>query len=821
MSLGRFVVSLGLDAGKFTDGWTKAEYKSRTSARKVSRDVSQIADSLGSATSALKAFAGAYVGFDAARSFIQAADSVIVLRNKLELATGSQLAAASAQRELFDIAQRSRVSFIDLGGTFAQVARSSGELGLAQSELLTVTEAIGNAMTITGGPAESMNAALVQLGQGMASGVLRGEELNSVMEQTPRLAMAIADGLGIPLGKLREMGQAGELTSSKVVAALKSQSEVLKNEVARSAITAAQSMTQLSNASVKAAGDIDSALGITSKYAGLLRGAANDVTVFGQTIEDSARRGDSGFTQLANGIGALTGRATFGALEIAASLTNKSINLLTAGIFDLDEQVRLMPANLRGTDAALRDINNRLIDSQAEYDALQKRLATSPDNIYIKSELGNLARYITALKEARAQKEALTGEYSGPVEYGNEGKREQSRLADKKRQEEQTKALAEFGKKYATQVQKTAEEIKIWRERLGAAFTPEIQSKIEAQFKTATPKGSKAGSSAESEASRYLESLQKQLQATRDLSVEETLLADIQAGRLGKVNESQHIALQDAARQIDDARALLDFEKEFESARIDTARATVRAREEQEALVKSMLDATPTAQLERQRYEMQLLADEFNRGKITAEEFGEAASTRLGNVAEKQKEANESAKAFGDIMTSAFEDAILESKKFGDVIRALGKDLLKIFLRKQVTEPLAQAGGNFLDGLFGGLFGGGTPKAPNSGGGPFLNSLLSFEGGGWTGDGPRSGGLDGKGGYLAMVHPKERITDTTMGGGGGVVINQNINIDARGADAGVDAKIQQAMKQTKAETLAAVQSKANRGGGFAASVGRA
>lgn len=330
---------------------------------------------------------------------------------------------------------------------------------------------------------------------------------------------------------------------------------------------------------------------------------------------------------------------------------------------------------------------------------------------------------------------------------------------------------------------------------------------------TKTPAKTGKATDPEAEAKRYLESLKQQLQATRDLSVEEKLLADIQAGRLGKVSAEQLKSLQDTARQIDDAKAFIEIEKEFERARMDTARATARAREEQEQLLQSMLDATPTAQLERQRSEMQLLANAFEDGRITAEQFSEAASTRLGNVAEKQKEANDNAKAFGDIMGSAFEDAIIEGKKFSDVLKGLAQDILKVFLRRQVTEPLAQAASGALGGLF------------SAGGGSFsdaLSNLFSFEGGGWTGDGSRSGGLDGKGGYLAMVHPKERIIDTTKGGaGGGTTIVQTVSIDARGADASVEQKIIAAMRQTKQETLAAVQLQANRGGSFASAVGRA
>ena len=126
----------------------------------------------------------------------------------------------------------------------------------------------------------------------------------------------------------------------------------------------------------------------------------------------------------------------------------------------------------------------------------------------------------------------------------------------------------------------------------------------------------------------------------------------------------------------------------------------------------------------------------------------------------------------------------------------------------QFLTPWAQSAGNGLSGVVSNLF-------------------KSFDGGGYTGSGARSGGMDGKGGYLAMLHPRETVLDHTKGqgmtlsGGGGTSITQNFTIDARGADAGVENRIRAAMEQSKRETLAEVQARANRGGSFARSMGRA
>jgi tape measure domain-containing protein len=83
---------------------------------------------------------------------------------------------------------------------------------------------------LSGASASASDAAITQLIQGLQSGVLRGEEFNSVMEQAPRLAQALAAGLGVTTGQLRAMAQAGELTAKTVITSLQSQSAALQDE---------------------------------------------------------------------------------------------------------------------------------------------------------------------------------------------------------------------------------------------------------------------------------------------------------------------------------------------------------------------------------------------------------------------------------------------------------------------------------------------------------------------------------------------------------------------------------------------------------------
>lgn len=247
---------------------------------------------------------GAFAGVLSVREFIQAADAVTSLQNQLKLATGSASQAAQAYDALFDIAQRSRVSFTELGGTFASIARATGELGISQQRLLTVTEAIGNAVTISGTGAQAANAALVQLGQGLASGTLRGEELNSVMEQTPRLAQALADGLGITTGELRKLGSEGAITAEKVIKALESQAGALRNEVKDAVLTVGQAMTQLQSQTVRFVGDVDKATSASGTLAQSITGVASALGELQQTevFMDSLRTVGETVTVLFNDV---------------------------------------------------------------------------------------------------------------------------------------------------------------------------------------------------------------------------------------------------------------------------------------------------------------------------------------------------------------------------------------------------------------------------------------------------------------------------------------------------------------------------------------
>lgn len=363
-----------------------------------------------------------------AAGFITAADAVTTLRSQLTLATGSTEKAAAAYESLYLIAQKSRANFTELGATFATISRAGQALGLSQQRLLTVTEAIGNAMAIGGGSAQSMQAALVQLGQGLAAGTLRGDELNSVMEQSPRLAKALADGMDIPIGQLRKLGEQGALTSQMVIAALEKSAPQLAKELASASLTVGQSFTMLSNSATKFIGEADHATGASATLASALKSIAGALDGVGETI----RKHDTSFAVIG---GALAGAATVagvialgkglwllagavGALGTAVLALNP-VTLAILGIGVVAGGVLAASSAYDKTASGIKRLIGQLEGADAELLRLRKALAENPGDIitanYVKELERDTPKRVEALRALRQELALLNAGSAGSV----------------------------------------------------------------------------------------------------------------------------------------------------------------------------------------------------------------------------------------------------------------------------------------------------------------------------------------------------------------------------------------------------------------------
>ena len=201
------------------------------------------------------------------RELVEVADQYKNLQARLKLAVTSQEEFNRADAALFEIAQKNRAPLAETVTLYARLAPSVQALGRSQADVLAATDAIGQAVSLSGASSDAAAGALLQLGQAFASGQLRGEEFNSVIEQTPRLAQAIADGMGVPLGALRALAQEGKITSQAVLDALLKERTRLAEEYASLPDTVSGALTRLKNAFQRAFGERDASSGVTAGLA--------------------------------------------------------------------------------------------------------------------------------------------------------------------------------------------------------------------------------------------------------------------------------------------------------------------------------------------------------------------------------------------------------------------------------------------------------------------------------------------------------------------------------------------------------------------------
>lgn len=186
-------------------------------------------------------------------------------------------------------------------------------------------------------------------------------------------------------------------------------------------------------------------------------------------------------------------------------------------------------------------------------------------------------------------------------------------------------------------------------------------------------------------------------------------------------------------------------------------------------------------------------ARQSKTGQTVREEIDRQAEA-VERLTERYSQAKERAEFFDDA-NRQLKEGLLDAAIEGESLSGVLADVAKKFARAALEAALfnegifAQSGngGGFLGSLIGSIFGGGSKKP------------VSMDGGGYTGSGPRTGGIDGKGGFPAILHPNETVVDHSKGGGMGGNVSVSYQIDARGADVGAVQRIEVALAKTKAE----------------------
>ncbi|WP_303283223.1 tape measure protein [Acinetobacter nosocomialis] len=228
---------------------------------------------------ATRTLAGYMAGLVTAGEAVSKMDAYTGLQNRLKLVTKNQTELNKATEDTFNIAQKTYSAWDSVLQVYQRFSDNAKTLNLTMDDTARLTETVSKAVAISGASAQAADAALVQFGQALASGTLRGEELNSVMEQTPALAKAIAQGMGITVGELRSVAAEGKITSQEIVKALKNVQNDVDALFAKTDITIGQSLTLLNNQVTKFVGEAGKGSGAAQTLAGGIQLLGNNLNV--------------------------------------------------------------------------------------------------------------------------------------------------------------------------------------------------------------------------------------------------------------------------------------------------------------------------------------------------------------------------------------------------------------------------------------------------------------------------------------------------------------------------------------------------------------
>lgn len=205
-----------------------------------------------SLTSSVLRLAASYVSIQGLKKAVDLSDSLVSMRARLDRMNDGLQTTQELETMIYQSAQRSRGSFTDTMGLVSQLGTMAGDAFSSSKEIVQFAEQLNKQLALSGASGSSAQAAILQLEQGLASGVLRGDELNSVMEQAPALAKSIADYMQVSVGQLREMGSQGQITADIVKNALFDAAQKTNEEFEKTPMTWAQVWTVASNTAIRA-----------------------------------------------------------------------------------------------------------------------------------------------------------------------------------------------------------------------------------------------------------------------------------------------------------------------------------------------------------------------------------------------------------------------------------------------------------------------------------------------------------------------------------------------------------------------------------------
>lgn len=265
----------------------------------------------------------AYLSASAIASY---AEAWTVLNNKLSNSVRASESLVEVTERVFNISQDTRSSLDTTATLYARLERGTRQYNTSAEDLAKLTTIINQGFIVSGATAQEAENAIIQLSQGIASGVLRGEEFNSVSEQGSRLMVALADSMGVSIGQLRAMAAEGKLTTDVVVNGLLSQGAAIGEEFSKTTQTMSQALQEAGN-------------NIT-KFFGENTTISTFVSIFNDSVVTVSKNIESLTNVLLIAVGVMGSRYV-GALTLSAAAQAKKVKETFAGMAATKQAARV------------------------------------------------------------------------------------------------------------------------------------------------------------------------------------------------------------------------------------------------------------------------------------------------------------------------------------------------------------------------------------------------------------------------------------------------------------------------------------------------
>ncbi|MGO0903540.1 tape measure protein [Clostridioides difficile] len=215
--------------------------------RKLNDDISKGTSNTDKLLRSAKKLVGVYMSLRTLGSVVNLSDQMTSTNARLNMINDGQQSDSGLNKMIFQSAERARASYLDTSKIVTRVGMNAGKAFSSTKEIVAFAEQLNKKFVIAGATTEETNSALLQLTQGLGSGVLRGEELNAVFESAPNIIQSIADYLDVDIGKIRSMASEGMLTADIVKNSLLAAAEQTNAEFEKMPYTFNQIWTSIKN----------------------------------------------------------------------------------------------------------------------------------------------------------------------------------------------------------------------------------------------------------------------------------------------------------------------------------------------------------------------------------------------------------------------------------------------------------------------------------------------------------------------------------------------------------------------------------------------